>query len=114
MPLFYKNMKPPQIRIPYLGAMYEIAGRIAFVYSILTSIMMTSMYYGNNQYAQAIFHTYWAFVVAWVSIGVIAAVILWVFVIPSHFQLCAEQSIRGNPMYNEIIEIKQMLLEQKK
>lgn len=107
------QIKLPQKRIPYLGAMYEIAGRVAFMYSIITSVMMTAVSYTTISRLQIIFHSYWTFLATWFLIGMFAALFTWIFIIPSHVQLCAEQSVIDgrNPMQNEILEIKEILIE---
>lgn len=111
---------PKQIHIPYVGAMWELAGRVSFLVSLINYVFMSRLYYYNtgDSYLRDVFGSYILFAIAILIVVAIAAGFMWAFIIPSHNKFCQEQAyVDGrSPLYDMVVEMKEQLdrLENKK
>lgn len=106
---------PKQIYIPYMGAAWELAGRVSFLISLINYIFMSRLYYYNtgDNYLRDIFGSYIVFMLV-VLIGILLAfTFVWAFIVPSHNKFCQEQAYTDgrSPLYDAVIEMKTQLDE---
>jgi uncharacterized membrane protein len=104
---------PKQIHIPYVGALWDLAGRVAFLVSMINYVFMSRLYYYNtgDSYLRDIFGSYVLFTLAILSVVLVAFTFMWAFVVPSHNKFCQEQAYTDgrSPLYDAVIEMREQL-----
>lgn len=107
-----------QKNIPYIGAVYELLSRVSFLYSLVSQILMTRLYFYNSDDSllKEFFGSYWLFIGFLILICWLLSWVAWAFVIPSQNKFCQEQAvIEGrSPTYELLLEIQQEIRELKK
>jgi hypothetical protein len=104
-----QNLIPKQIHVPYVGALFELAGRAFFFVSIANFILNTRLFYYNtgDSWLREHFSSYLEFGLAYIALGLVVIILVWVILIPSQNKFQQEQSVKDgrSPMFDKICEI---------
>lgn len=110
---------PKQIHVPYLGALFDLTGKVFFAINAASFVMLTrTTYYSqNDSLLRDTFGSYALFMLAGIISGIGLLYIAYVFLIPSLNSYTQQQAvIEGrSPTYEKICEINERLkkLEEK-
>ena len=104
---------PKQVHVPYLGAIYDLAGKVFFVVNTASFLMLTrtTYYSANDTLLRDVFGSY---AVCMLVGGVVGAGLLgaaYVFLLPSLNSYTQQQAvIEGrSPMYEKLCEMDERL-----
>jgi hypothetical protein len=104
---------PRQVHIPFVGALYDLLGKAFFFVTVANFILNTRLYYYNtgDTLIRDSFSSYWLFLTALVSFGLVMLGFVWVFILPSYNSYAQKQSvIEGrSPMYELLCEMNERL-----
>jgi len=105
-----------QIQIPYIGAIYELAGRVMFIFSAFNFLMVSVVTYTASERVRSIFPSFWLFLLMYGIVGVLTAVFSYVVIIPSQNKFAQEQAyLEGrSPLYEKVCDIEKLIMEIKK
>jgi hypothetical protein len=112
------SLIPNQVYVPYIGAIYELLTRVAFLYSMVSQIQITRLFYynSNDPFYKNTFSSYWIYIGFLLLVCWFLSWISWTFLIPSQNRFQQEQAvIEGrSPLYEKVCEIEKMIMELKK
>lgn len=104
---------PKQVHIPYVGALYELSGRVFYFVSIAGYVLTTRVQYYNpgDPWIRESFGSYITFAVSLFVFAMLMGVIVWVALIPSQNKFLQEQAvIEGrSPMYEKLCDMDERL-----
>lgn len=102
-----------QKNVPYVGAIYELLARVAFLYSLVSQLLMTRLYFYNqgDSFLKESFGSYWLFLGFLLLICWVLSWLSWAFLIPSQNKFCQEQAVIDNrsPLYEKVCEIERLI-----
>lgn len=98
-----------QNNLPYVGALWDLAGRVAFVFNCLNYLLMTRVYYFNtgDSLIRDTFQSYSMFLFIAFALFAVLSIILYKFVVPAHNQFTQEQSYLDgrSPLFDKVVEL---------
>lgn len=104
---------PKQIQLPYVGALYDLSGRVFHFISIANFILMTRVYYYNpgDSYLQDTFSSYFLFMLSCGIFGVFLSGLVYAFVVPGHNKFQQEQAVLDgrSPIYEKLCELERKI-----
>ena len=102
-----------QVQIPYVGALYDLSGRVFHFISIANFLLVTRVYYYNpgDTLLQDTFGSYILFMIACGLFGVVLAGLVYVVIVPSHNKYSQEQSVIDgrSPTFEKICELEKKI-----
>jgi hypothetical protein len=95
---------PKQKTLPYLGALWEIAGGVAFILSTLNMFFVTIIMFSTSEKVRNIFHSYTIFFLCYLLFGFVATYFVYVYGFPSRNKFNQNQAVinGGNPTFDKI------------
>lgn len=104
---------PKQVHVPFIGAVYDIAGK-AFLFVTITNFLLnTRLYYYNtgDTLIRDSFSSYWLFLAVLFAFGLLMLALVWVFILPSYNAYAQKQSVIDgrSPMYELLCEVNERL-----
>jgi hypothetical protein len=106
---------PKQVHVPYLGALYDLTGKVFFAVNAVSFLMLTrNTYYSQNDtLLRDIFGSYALFMLTVIGAGIVLLYMAYVFLIPSLNSYTQQQAIieGRSPMYEKICEINERLIK---
>ena len=102
-----------QIQIPYIGAVYELANRVMFIFSAFNFLMVSVVTYTASETVRHMFSSFWLFLLMYALIGILTAIFSYVVIIPSQNKFAQEQAvIEGrSPLYEKVCDIEKKIEE---
>jgi hypothetical protein len=107
-----------QVHIPYVGAAWDLAGRVSFIFNCLNYLLMTRVYYFNtgDSLIRDTFKSYGLFLFTAFLLFAVLSVVLYVIVVPSHNKFVQDQSyIDGRSiLYDSVCSVNDNVIELQK
>ena len=111
--MIFNKFIPKQIQLPYIGALYDLSGRVFHFISIVNFMLVTRVYYYNpgDTLLQDIFGSYILFMIVCGIFGMVLAGLVYAVVVPSHNKYSQEQSVINgrSPTYEKICELEKKI-----
>ena len=105
---------PRQIHIPYIGAIYELLGRVFFFISLVSFVLNTRVQYYNvgDTWLRDTFGVYWFFMLVLICLAVVITIFIWIFLLPSQYKHIQDQATKPgiNPIYDKLCEIENRIM----
>ncbi len=104
---------PKQIELPYIGALYDLSGRVFYFISVANFILMTRVYYYNqsDSLLRDIFGSYFVFMSVCGIFGMVMAAAAYACIVPSHNKYLQEQAVLDgrSPTYEKLCELEKKI-----